>query len=272
MSRYLVDQVERHPKIELVPHSTVCELHGPQGDLQAIELTDQRDGSHRPLDVRALFIFIGTQPCTSWLADSLALDEDGFILSGRDVPAAGNGGRDPLPLETSRAGVFAAGDVRSGSMKRVASAVGEARWRCTSSATTSPVCAAERGPALVVGAGLAGLTAAIALRRQGFEARVFERREPRGCTQAPASTWATTPHALASLGLLERLKAVSAPATRLECSTTGGSFLGCSTRPPRNPRSAWCGPRSTTCCSARSTTTRSSWACAWSASSRTTTA
>ena len=125
MSRYLVDQVERNPNIELVPHSTVCELHGPDGDLQAIELTDQRDGSRSPLDVRALFIFIGTQPCTSWLADSLALDEEGFILSGRDLPTADNGGRVPLPLETSRAGVFAAGDVRSGSMKRVASAVGE---------------------------------------------------------------------------------------------------------------------------------------------------
>ncbi len=123
MSRYLVDQVERNPNIELVPHSTVCELHGPEGDLQAIELTDQRDGSRSPLDVRALFVFIGTQPCTSWLADSLALDEEGFILSGRDLPRRRQ--RRPRP---AAAGDLAGGRVRGrGCPQRVDEAGGIGR-------------------------------------------------------------------------------------------------------------------------------------------------
>jgi thioredoxin reductase (NADPH) len=124
MSRYLIDQVERHPNIELVSHAEVCELRGSDGDLEGVVLRDRRDESRRELEAKALFIFIGTRPCTAWLEGQLELDEEGFILSGRDLPAT-NGGRDRLPLETSRPGVFAAGDVRSGSMKRVASAVGE---------------------------------------------------------------------------------------------------------------------------------------------------
>jgi thioredoxin reductase (NADPH) len=78
-----------------------------------------------------MFVFIGVQPHARWLADQLALDDNGYIRTGADAASpntagqAGQTGRQPLPLETSQSGVFAAGDVRSGSVKRVASAVGE---------------------------------------------------------------------------------------------------------------------------------------------------
>jgi thioredoxin reductase (NADPH) len=83
------------------------------------------------LDARALFVFIGAEPCTGWLGGQLAVDEDGFVATGQDLalthldPVGAGRDRPPLPLETSRSGVFAVGDVRSQSIKRVASAVGE---------------------------------------------------------------------------------------------------------------------------------------------------
>ena len=92
---------------------------------------DNRTGERRTLDARAMFVFIGVRPHTRWLADQLALDDNGFILTGADAAGPNGAGRPeqadrrPLTLETSRPGVFAAGDVRSGSVKRVASAVGE---------------------------------------------------------------------------------------------------------------------------------------------------
>ena len=90
-------------------------------------MVDRSDGAHRRLDARGLFVFIGADPCTEWLRGSVELDRAGFILTGADVAdgAGGGTGRPRLPLETSRPGVFAAGDARSGSVKRVASAVGE---------------------------------------------------------------------------------------------------------------------------------------------------
>jgi thioredoxin reductase (NADPH) len=126
MSRYLVDQVIRHPGIEVVSDSEVVELVGEQGVLEAVVTENRRRGERRPLDARALFSFIGAEPRVGWLEDQVALDERGYILTGNDLAA----GRDPLArrplfLETSLPGVFAAGDVRSGSIKRVASAVGE---------------------------------------------------------------------------------------------------------------------------------------------------
>jgi thioredoxin reductase (NADPH) len=78
-----------------------------------------------------VFVFIGADPCTAWLGDAIAIDEDGFVMTGQDLPlthldpAQDGRERAPFPLETSRPGVFAVGDVRSGSIKRVASAVGE---------------------------------------------------------------------------------------------------------------------------------------------------
>jgi len=122
MSRYLIDEIERHGRIELLPHTEVRELLGGE-TLEGIVVEDNRDGSRRILDVRALFAFIGADPCTAWLTDQIELDSRGFVLTGADVLGADAIGR--LWLETSRPGVFAVGDVRSGSIKRVASAVGE---------------------------------------------------------------------------------------------------------------------------------------------------
>jgi thioredoxin reductase (NADPH) len=130
MSRYLVDQVEATPSIEVHLHTQIRELHG-DGALEAISVEDTGTGTTRTIQARAVFVFIGADPCTGWLGDALAIDEDGFVLTGQDLPLthldpAGDGRqRPPFPLETSRPGVFAVGDVRSGSVKRVASAVGE---------------------------------------------------------------------------------------------------------------------------------------------------
>ena len=124
MSRYLTDQIARHPNIEILARSEVAALHG-EGELRGLTVADRRDGSRRELDARALFVFIGADPHTRWLQGVLALDRSGFILTGRDAPATGEPAAGRLPLETTVPGVFAAGDVRSGSIKRVASAVGE---------------------------------------------------------------------------------------------------------------------------------------------------
>ena len=124
MSRYLTDQLARHLNVEVLTHAEVAALHG-DGHLLGLTVADRRDGSRRDLDARALFVFIGADPHTEWLKGVLALDRSGFILTGRDAPATSETAAGRLPLETSIPGVFAAGDVRSGSIKRVASAVGE---------------------------------------------------------------------------------------------------------------------------------------------------
>ncbi|HEX8859358.1 MAG TPA: FAD-dependent oxidoreductase [Actinomycetes bacterium] len=130
MSRYLVDQIERTPGIEVLRHTEVRELLGDDS-LEAVVVEDNRTGERRRRDARSLFVFIGAEPHARWLADQLALDDRGFILTGADTRTDADdplwlaAGRQPLPLETNRPGVFVAGDVRSGSIKRVASAVGE---------------------------------------------------------------------------------------------------------------------------------------------------
>ena len=126
MSRYLIDEIERDDRIELLTETEVVELHGDD-ELEGLTVVDRRDDSRRQLEARGLFVFIGADPCTDWLEGSLARDRAGFILTGGDVTNGGDepAGRPRLPLETSRAGVFAVGDARSGSIKRVASAVGE---------------------------------------------------------------------------------------------------------------------------------------------------
>ena len=123
MSRYLVDDIERHERIDVLTHREIAELRG--GDaLESLVVRDRRTGETEELDARALFVFIGASPHTDWLRGDVAMDEHGFVLTGRDVEVA-DGGERPFFLETSRLGIFAVGDVHSGSIKRVASAVGE---------------------------------------------------------------------------------------------------------------------------------------------------
>jgi thioredoxin reductase (NADPH) len=130
MSRYLVDRIERLGNVEVLCDTEVRELRGDD-TLEALVVENNRTGERRTLAARAMFVFIGVQPHARWLADQLALDDNGYIRTGADAASpntagqAGQAGRQPLPLETSQSGVFAAGDVRSGSVKRVASAVGE---------------------------------------------------------------------------------------------------------------------------------------------------
>ncbi|MFC9343962.1 FAD-dependent oxidoreductase [Streptomyces sp. NPDC057020] len=130
MSRYLVDQVERHPKIEVMLHTEVRRVSGKE-KLESLTVEDNASGERREVRAAALFVFIGARPRTDWLGGVLALDEKGFVLTGADALAAADAsrwdplGRGPLLLETTLPGVFAAGDVRSGSVKRVASAAGE---------------------------------------------------------------------------------------------------------------------------------------------------
>jgi thioredoxin reductase (NADPH) len=128
MSRYLADRL-RQSTVDVQLHSEVRELAG-DGTLTQLVIEDNRSGERRTVDARALFVFIGAVPSTDWLAGAVALDKDGFVRTGRDAgpdqDLAEFGAPAPrLTLETSWPGVFAAGDVRSGSTKRVASAVGE---------------------------------------------------------------------------------------------------------------------------------------------------
>ena len=126
MSRYLTEQVTRLPNVQVMVDSEVRELHGDQA-LEAITVVGTPAGTRRALPVRALFVFIGAVPCTDWLGGLVDLDDHGFVRTGAGALAAAGGpdGTGPLPLETNRPGVFAVGDVRSGSAKRVAAAVGE---------------------------------------------------------------------------------------------------------------------------------------------------
>ena len=124
MSRYLIDQIERIPNVEVRTETEVVEVVGERS-LEALTLRG-RNGDRTGLRVAGLFVFIGADAGTGWLADEVLLDKKGFVLTGHELTAAGGAGDAPaLALETSAPGVFAVGDVRSGSIKRVASAVGE---------------------------------------------------------------------------------------------------------------------------------------------------
>jgi thioredoxin reductase (NADPH) len=124
MSRYLVDRIERSRNVEVLSCTEVRELVGDE-TLEALVVENVRTGERGKVDARALFVFIGAEPHTDWLGDKVALDEKGFILTGQNAVPRAERGLEPSLLETSLPGVFAAGDVRSGSIKRVASAVGE---------------------------------------------------------------------------------------------------------------------------------------------------
>ncbi len=129
MSRYLIDRIAADPKIDVLTDTEVRALDGDT-HLQSVVLEHTPSEHRQTKQCAALFCFIGAEPATSWLNGTVALDEKGFVLTDRSLPAAiladyVMAGREPLPFETSAAGVFAVGDVRLGSMKRVAAAVGE---------------------------------------------------------------------------------------------------------------------------------------------------
>ena len=126
MSDYLIRQIGAAPNIDVCYRVQVADGTGT-GHLQSLVLQDTASGARRSVPADALFVLIGAQPRTEWLGNSVARDRRGFILTGPDLPAGTRWppGRPPLPLETSLPGVFAAGDVRQGSVNRVASAVGE---------------------------------------------------------------------------------------------------------------------------------------------------
>jgi thioredoxin reductase (NADPH) len=126
MSRYLVDQIERHPQILVSPRTEVIGLVGEQ-DLEGVVVRDNDSDKSSTLGVCGLFVFIGAKPSTQWLEGQLAEDDDGFLLTGSDIPASylDAGHPSPLFLETSQPGIFCVGDVRSGSVKRAATAIGE---------------------------------------------------------------------------------------------------------------------------------------------------
>jgi thioredoxin reductase (NADPH) len=124
MSRYLIDQLERIENVEVRTHTEVVEVVGERG-VESLVVEDNRTGEPSPLDATALFVFIGADPRTTWLEGEIELDDKGFVLTGRELDGRVEADPPPLLLETSRPGVFAVGDVRSASIKRVASAVGE---------------------------------------------------------------------------------------------------------------------------------------------------
>ncbi|HEY3568326.1 MAG TPA: NAD(P)/FAD-dependent oxidoreductase, partial [Thermoanaerobaculia bacterium] len=130
MSQYLIDQINATPNIEVRTHVNVAAVHGEE-HLESIDIKNADTGEVTNHPARSLFIFIGAQPRTQWLEGVVERDERGFIPTGPALMRDGQRpkgwplDRDPYLLETSVPGVFAAGDVRQGSVKRVASGVGE---------------------------------------------------------------------------------------------------------------------------------------------------
>jgi thioredoxin reductase (NADPH) len=130
MSSYLVEQIAKTPNIHVRPKSEVASVEG-RDRVERTTLRSVADGSCHSEEADAVFIFIGTRPRTDWLPAGVLRDAKGFVLTGRDLMASEDyaktwkEAREPLLLETSVPGIFAAGDVRAGAMNRVASAVGE---------------------------------------------------------------------------------------------------------------------------------------------------
>jgi thioredoxin reductase (NADPH) len=130
MSQYLIDQINSTPNIRVWPNTEVKEAVGTNR-LECLKILHQKNKKEETIPASAMFIFIGAVPHTDWLGDQVKRDSHGFILSGSDIklngksPSKSTMDREPYMLETSLTGVFVAGDVRHGSVKRVASAVGE---------------------------------------------------------------------------------------------------------------------------------------------------
>jgi thioredoxin reductase (NADPH) len=150
MGAYLIDRIDHEPQIAVLPYSQVVELSGDV-DLNAAWVEDLRTGLRHQIQIGAMFVMIGAEPQTAWLHGSLQLDESGFVLTGQALGSAIRAtppwqplDRAPYPLESSMPGVFAAGDVRADSIKRVGSAVGDGslavrlvhEWLGTGRATT----------------------------------------------------------------------------------------------------------------------------------------
>jgi thioredoxin reductase (NADPH) len=130
MSAYLIDQIKAIPNIEILGKTEVVEALGHE-NLECIVLEDIETKATRQVKADSLFIFIGTRPATDWLPDNILLDDKGFVETGKELrqyaqfKSIWKRQREPFLLETCQPGIFAAGDVRSGAMNRVASAVGE---------------------------------------------------------------------------------------------------------------------------------------------------
>jgi thioredoxin reductase (NADPH) len=127
MSSYLSRRVEAKKNIEILCHTEIRKMKG-ENRLETAELENLETHERRTVQTPAVFSMIGAKPCTDWLPPEIERDDKGFVKTGRavaDAPAWKAAKRPPGPLETSRPGIFAAGDVRSGSVKRCAAAVGE---------------------------------------------------------------------------------------------------------------------------------------------------
>ena len=125
MSSYLIKEISYHHRITVRPFTEVVD-GGGGGRLEWLTLRDRRDGSEDAVPAGGLFLLLGAEPHSTWLPVAIARDERGYILTGRDVPAEGwTDGVPPPSLGTTVPGIFAVGDIRSGSMKRVAAASGE---------------------------------------------------------------------------------------------------------------------------------------------------
>src|SRR5215469_15582062 len=130
MSRYLIDQIEKTPNIQLWTHAEVVEVHG-ETHLEEVAVLCTDSGKVERVPATSMFIYIGAMPRTDWLEGTVVRDDRGFVVAGPDLirdgklPSTWNVNRPPFLMESSLPGVFAVGDVRHGSIKRVASAVGE---------------------------------------------------------------------------------------------------------------------------------------------------
>jgi thioredoxin reductase (NADPH) len=131
MSRYLTQRITKHPKIELHLEAELLSLEG-HSYLERVTWIDRASGEKSAREIRHVFVMAGASPHSDWLRGCIALDQQGFVLTGRDLdpilagaPGEWPLGRPPQMLETSLPAVYAVGDIRSGNVKRVASAVGE---------------------------------------------------------------------------------------------------------------------------------------------------
>jgi thioredoxin reductase (NADPH) len=126
MSQYLIDNIDANERVSVKTHTRITQVEG-DGHLEKITIEDTKSDTTTTVDAGALFIFVGQTARTDWLDGNVALDDQGFVLTGPDVGTdkGWTAHRDRLPLETNVPGIFAAGDVRHGAIRRVAGAVGE---------------------------------------------------------------------------------------------------------------------------------------------------